>query len=98
MGYQVRFVDGKVELPPDVAAQLGIIEGAALDVEVLNGRATLSRNRQEWLEQELSLLQPPGASAVDDLIAERRAEGILNEEEFREWLIERDKLLNGLRR
>ncbi len=98
MGYQVRFVDGKVELPPDVAAQLGIIEGAALDVEVLNGRATLSRNRQEWLEQELALLQPPGISAVDDLIAERRAESILNKEEFQDWLIRRDELLSGLRR
>jgi antitoxin component of MazEF toxin-antitoxin module len=93
MVYQVKVIDGKVELPPSIVKELGLTEGTRLLVNVVNGEATISRDRYEELKKHLDQLQPPGVSAVDDLIAERRAEAILSDDEFRQWLIERNRSL-----
>jgi antitoxin component of MazEF toxin-antitoxin module len=97
VNYSVKFIDGKVELPPPLAEALGIRDGSSLHVTVADGQATLSRDRHAELEQHLRELQPPGISAVDDLIAERRAEAILSKDEFRAWSIQRWKQIEAAR-
>ena len=83
---------GRIVIPVAMRNALGINEGDVLLVE-LQGQelrvVTYAENLRR-LQARFAKYIRPGVSVVDELIEERRAEGTLSDDEFREWLIARD--------
>ncbi len=79
---------GRVLLPAEVRAALGVVEGDTLQGMVKDGQLTLQTpaTALRRMQQKVRQLVPPGVSLVDELIAERRAENAREEEEVREYL------------
>ena len=79
--------EGKVALPPDLIARLGIVAGdkLILRVEPDNSMTLLLLREQVRKLRGLYAHIAPGRSLVDELIAERREEARREEEEARRW-------------
>lgn len=67
---------GRLVVPRDLREALGVPEGGELRLTVQDGelRATTRLAALRRIRGELKGLAPPGASLVDDLLAERRAD------------------------
>ena len=69
---------GRLQVPADIRRTLGLNDGDAVTMEVVNGRLHIRPYRDVIAEVQVRMaaLLPPGVSArsvVDDLIADRRA-------------------------
>lgn len=80
--------NGRILLPAEVRAALGVAEGGKLHGSVQDGQLTLmtSATALRKTQERLRGLVPPGVSLVDELIAERRAENAREEAEVRAYL------------
>ena len=76
---------GRLVVPRDLREALGVPDGGELRLTVQDGelRATTRLSALRRIRAELKALAPGGASLVDDLLAERRAEAVraLNEDQ-----------------
>ena len=89
--YVVMNGAGRVLLPAEVRTALGVGEGDTLSGVVVNGELTLltPATALRQTQERLAKLVPPGASVVDEFIAERHAENAREEEEVRQLLAKR---------
>jgi len=86
MGYQAKVITGgKIVIPADVRRELGIADGDHLNIEVADGKVTLSTRKRaiEEIQARFAHLKIEGVSLVDELIADRRAENERDEAESR---------------
>lgn len=73
---------GRLVLPAEVRAAMRIVPGTDVTLEIDGDETRLISHWQALraLQRELAELVPPGASLVDELIAERRAEAAREDE------------------
>ena len=88
---------GRIVIPAAVRAALGVKEGDWVTLELRGNEVTMLTYMETLrrVQAEFSKYIRPGVSVVDELIEERRAEGTLSDEEFREWLIARSRRETG---
>jgi len=67
---------GRLQVPADIRRTLGLSDGDAVTMEVVDGELHVRRYRDVLAEIQARLRKhlPPGVSLVDELIADRRAE------------------------
>lgn len=82
---------GRVLLPAEVRAALGVKEGEKLRGILQDGELRLftPATALRRLQESARKLAPPGVSLVDELIADRRAENAREEAEAAEYLARR---------
>ncbi len=75
--YKGRIVSGgRLQLPADVRKELGLADGDAVRLEVVDGELRV-RSLKAALERVRAMVRehvPAGVSLADELIADRRAE------------------------
>lgn len=67
---------GRLQVPADIRKALGLNDGDAVTMEVVDGELRVRSYRETLarVQKRLSRYVVPGVSIVDELIAERRAE------------------------
>lgn len=67
---------GRLQIPADVRKALGLKDGDAVTLEVIDGRLHVRPFRQviAEIQDRVRELVPEGVSLADELIADRRAE------------------------
>ena len=95
MTYQARFGDSsEVVLPATLEQELGLAPGDSLVVEQNGSTITIKPYSQvvrEIQAQVRAMTRAEGGSAVDALLADRRAEAAQDDAETREWLRSLDR-------
>lgn len=84
---------GRIVIPAPIRQALGLKEGDRLHL-VAEGQELRLYSFAEGLRRlraEVRKFVPEGVSLADELIEERRAEARLGTQEFRQWLIKRDR-------
>ena len=76
--------NGRIVIPAEIRRALGFEPGETLVMDVHEGalRIETYRARIHRIQQEFSKLVPPGHSVVDEFIAERHQEALLERESF----------------
>ncbi len=76
--------NGRIVIPAEIRRALGFAPGETLVMEVVDGtlRIETYRARIHRIQEEFSKLVPPGHSVVDEFIAERHQEALLEREDF----------------
>jgi AbrB family looped-hinge helix DNA binding protein len=80
--------DGRIVVPVAARRELGLKSGDLLTVES-DGTSLLIRSHDAVIQESQAYFRqflPPGASAVEELIADRRAEATREEAETTAWL------------
>lgn len=95
MTYQMRVArDGRLIPPEDLARELDLKPGDSITVDREDGKLVLKTRLQaiSEIQARVRASLPPGytGSLVDELIAERRAEGAREDAEHEEWLRRRN--------
>jgi antitoxin PrlF len=67
---------GRLQVPADIRRALGLKDGDAVTLEVVDGELRVVPYREviRRVQERFRRAVPPGASLVDEFIAERRAE------------------------
>ncbi len=78
---------GRVVIPDEVRAALGIPDGGELLLTVEDGelRASTRLAALRRIQREVKAYVPPGTSVVDEVLAEKRAEVAREEAKEEEW-------------
>ncbi|MGB6744944.1 MAG: AbrB/MazE/SpoVT family DNA-binding domain-containing protein [Terracidiphilus sp.] len=76
--------NGRIVIPAAIRDELEIKPGESLLMEVEDGvlRIESYRSRIRRIQKEFAHLVPPGRCVSDELIAERRQEALLEQEDF----------------
>ncbi|MBA3898581.1 MAG: AbrB/MazE/SpoVT family DNA-binding domain-containing protein [Sphingomonadaceae bacterium] len=94
MTYMAKVINGgKVVLPADLRRELGLETGDHVIFEQTENGVVMKTHAQviREIQDQLRPFKRPGASEVDALIAERRAENAKEEAEVAEMLARRAK-------
>lgn len=82
MVYRAALVSGgRLQVPAEVRRQLGLADGDAVKIEVVDGEMRVRSARPNWelIHAIARKYVPEGVSVVDDFIADRRAEAAREE-------------------